>query len=147
MITKSLTFSLAGTKRIFLLSLLLLTTGLWISCGPSGDKPVDIESGDVCSFCGMDISQPVLASEIIYNGKVYKFDDLACMNAFKTKRSETAHAPTFVVDFATKQWIRAEGATIVATNVETPMGSGLIGFADSARARQFAAAHPPKKAM
>jgi copper chaperone NosL len=95
----------------------------------------------------MKISQPGFASEIISNGKVYKFDDLACLNAFKTKHSESIRGTTYAVDMATKRWIRFDAATMVATDVLTPMGSGLIAFSDSARANAFAKAHPPKKAM
>jgi hypothetical protein len=140
---------LTGFKRGNVLSVALsLVLGIWISgCGPSESEPVAIESGDVCSFCKMEISQPVFASEIIYAGKVYKFDDLACLNAFKTKRSGTIHGTTYVVDFAAKRWMRYDAATIVPTDVATPMGSGLLAFADSSKANAFARVHPPKKAM
>jgi copper chaperone NosL len=122
--------------------------GAWIiGCGVSESEPVDIESGDACSFCQMTITQPVFASEIISGGKVYKFDDLACLSAFKTKRSETIHGTTYVTDLTAKKWIRYDAATIVATDVATPMGSGLVAFADSTRANAFANAHPSKKAM
>lgn len=125
-----------------------LVLGAWISgCGLSESKPVDIEAGDACSFCQMTISQVAFASEVISGGKVYKFDDLACLNAFKTKRRETIHGTTFVTDLATKRWINLDGATIVAADVATPMGSGLVAFADSAKANAFARAHPPKKAL
>lgn len=140
---------LTGFKREEALSVALsLVLGIWISgCGPSESEPVGIESGDVCSFCTMEISQPIFASEIIYSGKVYKFDDLACLNAFKTKHSASIRGTTYVMDFPTKQWMRYDAATIVPTDVSTPMGSGLLAFADSSKANAFATVHPPKKAM
>lgn len=140
---------LAQKSRGLLLTLVLpLFIGIWISgCGPSESKPVDIESEDACSFCSMEITRPAFASEIIFKGNVYKFDDLACLNAFKTKRSEIIKGTTYVTDFATKQWIRFDAATIVVTDVATPMGSGLLAFADSSKANAFAKARPTKKAM
>jgi copper chaperone NosL len=136
-----------STGVLFTLTLSLFI-GMWISgCGPSESKPVDIESEDACSFCSMAISRPAFASEIIFKGTVYKFDDLACLNAFKTKRSEIIHGTTYVTDFATKEWIRFDAATIVATDVATPMGSGLLAFADSSKAHAFARARPTKKTM
>lgn len=126
----------------------IVTLGLSSSgCGPSESRPVDIESGDVCSSCGMVISQLRLASEIIFNSKVYKFDDLGCLSRYKTKHSQTIHGTAYVTDFATKQWIRFDAATIVPTDLQTPMGSGLVAFADSSRANSFARAHPAKVAM
>lgn len=134
-----------GLMIVLALSLLM---GLWImGCGYSESEPVDIESGDMCSFCKREISQPGLASEIIYDGKVYKFDDLACLSAFKTKHSSSIHGTTYMVDFATKRWMRGDMATIVATDVATPRSSGLLAFADSAKANAFARVHPPKEAM
>jgi len=125
-----------------------LCLGMWtLSCGPSESEPVDIESGDACSFCQMPITQPAFASEIISDGKVYKFDDLACLNAFKTKRRGTLHGTTYVKDFASKHWMRFEAATIVTTDVPTPMGSGMLAFANAVSANAFAKAHPSKKAM
>jgi len=140
-------FLRTNAEQMIAVALCFVLQAAMLGCGPSESEPVDIESGDVCSFCQMGISQPSFASEIIADGKVYKFDDLACLNAFKTKHRDTVHGTTYVMNYATKQWIRFEAATIVATDVATPMGSGLVAFADAPRAQAFAKAHPPKKAM
>jgi len=134
-----------GGLRSAALSLLVLL--LISSCGPSEDEPVEINSGDTCSFCGMTIKKPVLASEIIFNGKVYKFDDLACLDAFKTKNRDKIRGTAYAIDFASRKWVRYDAATIVATDIVTPMGSGLLAFADSAKANAFARTHAPRKAM
>jgi copper chaperone NosL len=135
-----------GTRKLGT-AVCLLFGAFIVGCGHSESEPVDIESGDTCSFCRMAITRPVFASEIIAGGKVYKFDDLACLSAFKTKRRDTIRGTTYVTDLGTRQWIRYDAATIVATDVATPMGSGLVAFADSARANAFANAHPSQKAM
>jgi copper chaperone NosL len=136
------------TRGLFLATTsFLLVLGPLTGCGLSESEPVDIGSGDVCAFCGKAISKPQFGSEIIYEGKVYKFDDLTCLNAFKTKHSESIHGTAYLIEYASRRWIRSDAATIVATDVATPMGSGLLAFADSAKANAFAKAHPPKKAM
>ena len=135
------------TGFFFVMIFLLLVLAFVAGCGPSESQPVDIESGDVCAFCGRTIKDPLFASEIIYDGKVYKFDDLSCLSAFQTKHRGDIFGTTYVVDYLTKQWIRADAATIVATDVATPMGSGLLAFADTAKANSFARARPSKKTM
>ncbi len=145
--------SLDSTRRT--IGFGLVTTALWIaavcvsgwSCGISESEPVEIEEGDVCSSCGMEITNVALASEIIDAGKVYKFDDLGCLNRYKTKYSQKIRGTTYVTDFATKRWVKFDRATIIPTSLATPMGSGLVAFADTARANAFARAHPPKVAM
>ncbi len=117
------------------------------NCGVSESQPVDIEEGDVCSSCGMEITNISLASEIIFEGNVYKFDDLGCLNRYKIKNGRKIRGTTYVTDFVTKRWIDFDKATILPTSLATPMGSGLVAFADSARANAFARTHPPKVAM
>jgi len=148
MFTNEFARGVRNNIRLLAAFALFFCAEVWISgCGPSESEPVEIESGDKCSFCGMDIEQPAFASEIIYEGNVYKFDDLACMNAFKTKNREKIHGTTYVTDHPTKRWVRYDAATIVVTDVATPMGSGLLAFANPERANAFAKTHPPKKAM
>jgi copper chaperone NosL len=115
--------------------------------GSPEDKPVDIYDDDVCTYCGMPISQVDFSSEILSDGKVFKFDDLACMDAFRTKHSQMKDRTIFVMGYGTKSWLRYENSMIIPTGIATPMGSGLVAFADTARAHASAKAHPPKKPM
>jgi copper chaperone NosL len=146
--TKGSSFSFAHVLRFSTGLLMLVAIGLLLyGCGSTEVKPIDIYNGDECSYCGMPIVQADFSSEIIAGSKVYKFDDLACMDAFRTKHGEMTEKTIFVMGYRTKKWLRYDNSTIVSTGIETPMGSGLVAFADSAQARVFAKAHPPKKAM
>jgi copper chaperone NosL len=112
-------------------------------CGSPEIRPVDIYPEDMCAHCRMAISDQSFASEIITGDRsVYKFDDIGCMEEFRRKASGLAVTATFVKDYDTKGWLPIDGATIVRTGVRTPMGSGKLAFADSAKGTLFAARHP-----
>ena len=126
----------------------LMSIGLGVfGCGSPEEKPVDIYADDKCSYCGMTITKPIFASEIVTDKEVLKFDDLSCLDSFKTKNHGILFRATFVMDYRKKAWITFDKAFIVATGVATPMGSGLVAFSDTASANTFARAHPPAKAM
>lgn len=120
---------------------------VWLyGCNSSEIKPVEIYPEDMCSQCRMAVSDHAFASEIITTtGEVYKFDDLGCLQSFKTKSSDLKIAATFVKDFESKKWLPYERSTIVRTGINTPMGSGLVAFADSARAKAHLEKFPVKE--
>jgi hypothetical protein len=57
---------------------------------------------------------------------------------------QTARAEdrVFYMDYATSQWLQEEHAVILETGAATPMGSGLVAFADSLQAHAFLNDHP-----
>jgi len=112
-------------------------------CGAPRTGPVEIYPEDACATCRMAFSDHRFASEIIDgDGGVFKFDDIACMEAFRSGHGEVRVAATFVKDYDTNAWIAREHAVIVATGVASPMGSGKLAFADSSRALAFQKEHP-----
>lgn len=118
----------------FAILLLIILVG----CGSSEIKPVDIYPEDMCSHCRMAISDQAFASEIITEaGEVFKFDDLGCLERFKEKSADLKIAATFVKDYETKIWLPYEHSTIVQTSIRTPMGSGRVALADTAKAREI----------
>jgi copper chaperone NosL len=124
-----------GGDYVGFASLLLV---IFLGCGSSDIKPVDIYAEDMCSHCRMAISDQRFASEIItVAGEVFKFDDIGCMERFKEKSSDLKIVATFVKDYETKNWITHERSTIVQTSIKTPMSSGKVALADSARAKKF----------
>jgi copper chaperone NosL len=135
------------SNRGLMCGLLLVMQIGFTSCGPPEEKPVDIYSEDKCSYCGMPIGQAIFAGELITEKEVLKFDDLSCMDNFKTKHREVPVRASFVIDYRSKNWIRFERATIVPTGIATPMGSGLVAFADTASANAFVQAHPSARAF
>lgn len=104
-----------------------------IACAAGQVRPVPIEDGDACSFCRMAISEKQFAAEIIKNDEtVLKFDDIKCMLRYQ-ERSEDKQKPaaTFVTDYVSKEWIKAEDAFYVRSEtIKTPMGGGIIAYRD-----------------
>jgi len=121
----------------------LLAAALLTGCGSSEFRPVDIFPEDMCARCRMAVTDQRFACEIITRDhEALKFDDIACMEAFRIDHPETAVAAAFVKDFDSKIWISLDHARVVQTGVSTPMGSGRVAFADSLTAETFSAAHP-----
>lgn len=116
---------------------------VFLGCSASEIKPVDIYPEDMCSQCRMAISDQSFAAEIITEAEeVYKFDDLGCMEKFRTKSGELKIAALFVKDYETKKWIPFARSTIVQTGLKTPMSSGKVAFADSNKAREYLTKFP-----
>lgn len=112
-------------------------------CGAPRTGPVEIFPEDACATCRMAFSDHRFASEIIDgDGGVFKFDDIACMETFRSGHGEVRVVATFVKDYGTNAWIAHEHAVIVTTGVASPMGSGKLAFADSSRALAFQKEHP-----
>jgi len=124
----------------FLLCLLLFVAH---GCAPSDVRPVDLFPEDMCAYCRMAVSDHRCASEIIAESReVFKFDDLSCLEAYRSGRRDLNIAAVFVMDYETKTWLPWEKAVIVTTGVFTPMGSGKVAFADSTHATEFRRQHP-----
>src|SRR5262249_16276483 len=70
------------------------------------------------------------------DGDVFKFDDIGCMaNYIVEKKAGESITAYYVVDFDSKQWLKAEEASLVASpNFHTPMGGGMVAFKDRSRA-------------
>lgn len=95
----------------------------------------------------MAVSNERFASEILSaDGTALKFDDIGCMLKFKSKNTTLQIAAIYLKDYETKEWIPYERAAIVETDVETPMGSGKVAFADGKKARAFQEQHPKSAA-
>lgn len=113
--------------RFFFLSFLLT-----LAACSANLSPVDIEDGDICSFCKMAISERQYAAEIITEEEaVLKFDDIGCMLKFQKKNSENSQkaAVIYVADSRTKAWLKADDAFFARSgSVKTPMGSGIVAF-------------------
>lgn len=111
------------------------------SCQKKTAEPVTIEASDMCSFCRMSISEKRYAAEFVDNdGQPFKFDDIGCMaNYLKQKKSNTAIAATFVMDFDRLEWVKAENAFYVrSSDFKTPMNGGIVAFNDQSSAETAA---------
>lgn len=116
---------------------------LLTGCAREEIQPVEIYPEDLCAACRMAVSDERFAAEIVTaDGEAYKFDDLGCLWKFRKSEAGPQPAAIFVKDFETRAWVPYSRAVIVSADVATPMASGMVAFADTARARAFVAAHP-----
>lgn len=111
----------------------LLAMTLLLS-GCSEPKPATIVIGqDVGAFCGMVISDPRFAAQIVTKtGKTYKFDSIECMVAFMVEATvpeDDVHS-AWVSDYdAPGTWLRADEARYLQSALlRSPMGLNLSAF-------------------
>jgi copper chaperone NosL len=131
-----------GQKPGFYLFLILLAgliAGVSCSSGPDFDEPPDIRYGeDSCERCLMIINEARFAAAYVTDaGETRRFDDIGGMVAYIEEISEDV-AVFWVHDFDTEEWLKAEEAFYVESQQQTPMGFGIIAFADQQRATQWA---------
>jgi copper chaperone NosL len=95
----------------------------------------------MCAMCKMAISEKRFAAEFIdRDGQAFKFDDISCMvDYIKSRQRRDAIAATYLMDFDSRQWIKAETAYCVqSAEIKTPMRGGIIAFKDAASAASAA---------
>jgi copper chaperone NosL len=125
---------------------------LWIllaflaSCSPKpeGPQPPEIRYGqEMCSACGMVIDEPrFAAATLLVSEKYLKFDDAREMIIYHMNHQEDQVAAWFVHDYSSEKWIRGEAAIFVySKSLQTPMGGGIVAFANQAEAEAYAAEH------
>lgn len=117
---------------------LLLSLLLFAGCsaaGPTG--PPEIRYGEEeCSRCRMIVGEPRFAAAARLDQEVRIFDDLGELFETPLQAGEQA----WVHDAESGAWIDARAATYVRfSDLKSPMGYGLLAFADQARARVRAA--------
>jgi copper chaperone NosL len=130
---------LRTTNYALLIAMVLFFTAL-TACQSAVDleQPPDIRYGeDVCDLCGMIISEARFAAGYITaDGETRRFDDIGNMVAYHLETGEDV-AVFWVHDYETAEWLRADEATLAyVADLITPMGSGLVAFADPDAAAQ-----------
>jgi len=122
---------------LFIIVLAGLLTGVACSSGPDFDEPPDIRYGeDSCERCLMIINEArYAAAYVTETGETRRFDDIGGMFAYNDEISEDV-AVFWVHDFDSEEWLKADEAFYVKSQQQTPMGFGIIAFADQQRADQ-----------
>ena len=94
----------------------------------------------MCEECSMIINEArYAASYVLPDGTVRRFDGIGEMLAYDSKHHEDVHV-YWVHDLNSEEWIMAEGASFVLnSSAKTPMGWGLLAFADKASADAYMA--------
>lgn len=129
-------------KRWVPLVLAALSLLLAVGCGQAANTdaaPEILYGQDVCERCGMIISEEQFAAAYwTERGDARRFDDIGGMLAYISEESEDV-ASYWVHDFATGEWIRAEGAYfVVDSDLMTPMGFGIAAFENEEQAQALA---------
>jgi copper chaperone NosL len=112
------------------------------NCQSATLEPIAIEPNDMCAFCRMSISEKRYAAELIgEDGEASKFDDIGCMANFKKqKKNDDSIRASFVMDFETREWLKAEDAFYVrSSEFKTPMSGGIVAFKHESNAQAAAA--------
>ena len=121
--------------------LAFLVTVLAWPTQPSGPEPI-LHGRDVCAHCRMHIGQPGFAGEMRdERGALTKYDDVGCL-VEAMLRTPGRIPEAWVEDHATGRLIPLLAASLVrGERSRTPMGSGLLAFADDAAARTLVQAN------
>lgn len=117
----------------------------WSLCGLTycTVKPEPLIAGtDTCTHCKMTIMETQYGGELVTTkGKVYKFDDIACLKEFMhTRAVDTQHIKHLLVsDFNKKgAWLNASSAGYYCGPlVKSPMGSNIVAFSTEHDAMEF----------
>ncbi len=110
------------------------------ACAESGPQEINVGK-DQCDNCKMTISEPKYATQLITEkGRVYKFDDISCLNDYEVSNTETTtNAKTYVADFPTGKFIETSTATLIkGGDIKSPMGGNTQAFENKAAAEKAA---------
>lgn len=109
----------------------------------SGPQPINPDE-DLCQLCWMPIPDNAFASEAIkglpgQGEKVYKFDAVECLVGFSriARLTDSTGVQFFVRDFNSKTWTKAQQASYFRGDITSPMGGGIVAFADSLEAAKL----------
>ncbi|MBE3597865.1 MAG: nitrous oxide reductase accessory protein NosL [Limnochordaceae bacterium] len=98
---------------------------------------------DDCVECGMVLTDPRSAAQMITTDRVVKFCDVGCLVVYQLR-----HHPdwkgvraAYVPDWHTQQWLDARTAWWVTTHHKTPMLYGLVTLRDRGEAEAMAREH------
>lgn len=131
---------MSTSRRLSACAGLTLAAGWLVSCG--GDElsgPPDLRLGrDECVECGMLINENRCSSAFLIERDGRRehvmFDDIGCMLDYQhAERTGVVVLAGFVHDHNTRAWVEHATAAYLVTDPDrlpTPMGSGMVAFAD-----------------
>ncbi len=122
--------------------IVFLTLAFLVACQSPVDlsQPPEIHyAEDVCTECGMIISEPRFAAAYYtVDGDARRFDDIGGMASHHAEKQEDV-AQFWVHDYDTEEWIIADQAFFVMSDqLHTPMDFGVVAFSDQPRAQELA---------
>lgn len=107
------------------------------ACADQGPQTINVGK-DQCHSCKMTITEAKYAGQLVtQKGRVYKFDDIRCMDAYQT--DETKNATAYLADFKTGKFIEKSKATLIkGGKISSPMGGNTQAFANKTDAEMAA---------
>jgi copper chaperone NosL len=125
--------------RILIISALIATL---VACGDTtdADEPPEIRYGvDVCTHCGMIISEEQYAGGLVSpDSETEIFDDIGEMIDVIQEEGVNERR-VWVNDFESLEWLDGTQASYVVSDaIVTPMGSGVVAFEAREDADEFA---------
>ncbi|KIA84182.1 hypothetical protein OA84_01130 [Kaistella solincola] len=122
-------------KSLFLAGIISLA-----ACAEKG--PAEIAVGtDQCDNCKMTITEPKYATQLLTEkGRIYKFDDIACLRDYEVTNSEnTGNATVYVADFPSGKFVESSTATFIkGGQIKSPMGGNTQAYSDKTAAEKAA---------
>ena len=118
----------------------IISLGIFFSCSPKGPEKINFGK-DQCELCKMGIEDPKFATELITEkGRIYKFDDLNCMQSYATENAEqVGQAKLYVPDFITNELFPLEKATLITGGaIKSPMNGNVAAFKNKNEAEKTA---------
>ncbi|CAM4389427.1 MULTISPECIES: nitrous oxide reductase accessory protein NosL [Paenibacillus] len=128
-------------RRWSMVMVLMFGMVLLTACGTKyAALPIN-EDVDICAICKMQVKDDAYATQLTTkDGQNYKFDDIGCMNQWKTENGTDNIGMDYVRDYNDKEWIEYSKATYVYdASLRTPMAYGILNFKDKPSAEAFIA--------
>ncbi|WP_256757980.1 nitrous oxide reductase accessory protein NosL [Cohnella sp. WQ 127256] len=129
---------------------ILMAITVLAGCGGKKYEAVPInEEVDICANCKMQVKDDAYATQLTTkDGKTLKFDDIGCMNKWKSSNGADNIGMDYVRDYNDKDWIEYKKASYVYdASLRTPMAYGIISFKDKKSAEAFIAEQGVGKLM
>ena len=104
--------------------------------------PEEPGHNEECAFCNMEVyghdhtMGAFTAQAITQSGERVFFDDSGCLLNYERK-TEEEYLASWVRDYATNEWIEADQAVAVQSDIATPMKYGYAFFSDDSQAETF----------
>lgn len=124
--------------RNFVLGAAVITLA---ACAEKGPREIALGK-DQCDNCKMNITEPKYAAQLLTSkGRIYKFDDIACLKDYETSNTDdAANATVYVADFTTGKFFDAKNATLIkGGDIKSPMGGNTQAYEQKAEAEKAAA--------
>jgi len=127
----------------------VVTLSLACSCTAARPgPPAIVVDRTACSHCTMLVSEVAYAAAYQVPGEEARvFDDIGCMLEAMRRAGLRGDRDmrAWFHDAADRKWIEGDGTVfIVASEIRTPMGGGIVAYRDAAHAEAAAAQHHGK---